>query len=270
LSDVWPDLHTFLSLGSGSAIEHALLLCNLILGFSLEAFVTLGLDSNHSSKAWITVLTNDKPEFWDPLSGSIIPENEITSLGCLFNNHKFYANISPLESPKVNLTDSSCWKELILPRHSCQQFNILRHSLSDQENSLKLEFEIRKDLIQFIKSFRSNHSLDTDICEELSWIQSSTLYSLEMSKLLSTVNEMENLGIKSKLKPGEIYRGHPIQVNFLNSYRLFSVLLESLNGRKLILKGSIRLGVSVKLYFYGESSLALWVLVGAIYPKDLY
>lgn len=58
LSDVWQDLHTFLSLGKGSGIDHAILLCNLFLGFSLEAFVTLGLDSNSLSKAWVTVLNN--------------------------------------------------------------------------------------------------------------------------------------------------------------------------------------------------------------------
>lgn len=150
--------------------------------------------------------------------------------------------------------------------NSCEPFKLTKHLLSDQENSFRIESDVRKDLIQFIKSFRSNHSLDTFVCEDLSWIQSQTLFFLEMSKLVPQVTEMDNLGIKSKLQPGEIYRGHPIQVNFLNSYRLFSILLESQNGRKILLKG-IRLGVSVKVYFYGESSVALWLLIGSIFPK---
>ena len=38
-NDVWHSVHTLLVVGKGDAIEHAILLCNLFLGFSMNALV---------------------------------------------------------------------------------------------------------------------------------------------------------------------------------------------------------------------------------------
>ena len=55
-SDVWLDVHTFLALQKGDVVEHAILLCNLLIGFSLDAYVTLGTDKTHESHVWVTTV----------------------------------------------------------------------------------------------------------------------------------------------------------------------------------------------------------------------
>lgn len=39
----WNSPHAFLAAGRGDASDHALLLCSLLLGFGLDAFVCIGL-----------------------------------------------------------------------------------------------------------------------------------------------------------------------------------------------------------------------------------
>jgi len=40
--DVWHSLHTFIAQRSGDVQEHAVLLCSLLLGFGLDAYVCVG------------------------------------------------------------------------------------------------------------------------------------------------------------------------------------------------------------------------------------
>lgn len=40
--EVWNHFHTFLSLGRGDCEDHAILLCSLLLGFGLDAYVCVG------------------------------------------------------------------------------------------------------------------------------------------------------------------------------------------------------------------------------------
>ncbi|KAJ3222553.1 Centrosomal protein of 76 kDa [Clydaea vesicula] len=81
--DVWPNLHTFLSLGKGDVQEHAVLLCNLFLGFHLNAYVACGLgkkfssvflyflkDKQNSAHLWVvTIDSNNVVTFWESLTG---------------------------------------------------------------------------------------------------------------------------------------------------------------------------------------------------------
>lgn len=52
----WNSPHAFLAAGRGNASDHALLLCSLLLGFGLDAFVCIGLV--HPSEA-----DGTEPEF---------------------------------------------------------------------------------------------------------------------------------------------------------------------------------------------------------------
>lgn len=65
----------FIFQGCGDSEDHAVLLCNLLLGFGLDAYVAVGTNSE-GSHAW--VLTRQAPssnsgkrkvEFWESLTG---------------------------------------------------------------------------------------------------------------------------------------------------------------------------------------------------------
>jgi len=50
--EVWHSMQSFLSRGCGDSEDHAVLLCNLLLGFALEAYVCVGINSE-GAHAWV-------------------------------------------------------------------------------------------------------------------------------------------------------------------------------------------------------------------------
>ena len=54
--EVWQSLHSFISVGKGDVQDHCLLLCSLLLGFHLDAYVTLGTDSSNVAHMWVTTI----------------------------------------------------------------------------------------------------------------------------------------------------------------------------------------------------------------------
>lgn len=67
-------MQSFLSRGCGDSEDHAVLLCNLLLGFGLEAYVCVGTNSE-GAHAWVLTRTlveasgKKKIHFWESLTG---------------------------------------------------------------------------------------------------------------------------------------------------------------------------------------------------------
>jgi centrosomal protein CEP76 len=72
----WLNMHTFLVHRKGDAANHSILLCNLLLGFGLDAFVCLGAKAgtrgNQTAHAWVVTLSHGCQEvvFWESLTGN--------------------------------------------------------------------------------------------------------------------------------------------------------------------------------------------------------
>lgn len=80
----WLNLHTFLVKNRGDVENHAILLCNLLIGFGLDAYVCLGTKvKSNAAHAWVVTISHDFQEvvFWESLTGnrylhiSIDPDN---------------------------------------------------------------------------------------------------------------------------------------------------------------------------------------------------
>jgi centrosomal protein CEP76 len=54
--EIWQNLHSILSARRGDVQDHAVLLCSLLLGFHLDAYVTLGTDKDNSPHIWVTTI----------------------------------------------------------------------------------------------------------------------------------------------------------------------------------------------------------------------
>ena len=50
--EVWHSMQSFLARGCGDAEDHAVLLCNLLIGFGLDAYVAVGTNGE-GSHAWV-------------------------------------------------------------------------------------------------------------------------------------------------------------------------------------------------------------------------
>jgi centrosomal protein CEP76 len=69
----WLNLHTFLVKNRGDVENHAILLCNLLIGFGLDAYVCLGTKvKSNAAHAWVVTISHDFQEvvFWESLTGN--------------------------------------------------------------------------------------------------------------------------------------------------------------------------------------------------------
>ncbi|KAK4473488.1 hypothetical protein MN116_002852 [Schistosoma mekongi] len=120
IKERWYSGLAFVSSNCGDIADHANLLCSLLLGYGLEAYVALGTGQFNMNKqlmttssylcAWVVVCSDDyhRITFWDCITGhryihtiSCCEQNLYSSpfysVGCLYNDNSFYANIQPTD-----------------------------------------------------------------------------------------------------------------------------------------------------------------------------
>ncbi|KAI9329394.1 CEP76 C2 domain-containing protein [Zopfochytrium polystomum] len=231
-AEVWQSPHTILTMSKTSIPGHALLLTSLLLGLSLNAYTTLGTavssskSSNSASNlvetatAWVTTISSSgEAEFWDPVTGNRCRAADgqafgFRSVGCLFNDEGFWANIAlsdAVEGLSFVLSDINWWKSmprdaiLAMRRTPPINFPILpfhpTHPSRDNSNSATvssatpaapvaspnipaLEQEIESVLRYQMATFREEHDLLSSWDEDLSHLLSQCLWSCEMGKLV--------------------------------------------------------------------------------------
>ena len=70
--DQWLHMHTFLAKNRGDSENHSILLCNLLLGFGLDAYVCVGTKAKGQIHCWVATVSADFEEviFWESLTGN--------------------------------------------------------------------------------------------------------------------------------------------------------------------------------------------------------
>ena len=113
--------------------DHAVLLCSLLLGFGLDAYVVIGTKSKAQAHTWVMTLgAEGGVTFWESISGQryVHPEFDPTTqagkplpppihpyrtVGCVFNHKSFYANAQPsgaVSTCHFDLTNEAHWKAM--------------------------------------------------------------------------------------------------------------------------------------------------------------
>ncbi|XP_062986599.1 centrosomal protein of 76 kDa isoform X3 [Elgaria multicarinata webbii] len=129
----WCTLLAFLCRNKGDCEDHANLLCSLLLGFGLEAFVCVGTKAKGVPHTWVMTYGIDGIiTFWESLTGHRYIHNPIKpddppiveqpkplypyrTIGCVFSHQKFLANCQPSDAVEVcafDLHDESKWKPM--------------------------------------------------------------------------------------------------------------------------------------------------------------
>ncbi|KAK2504510.1 hypothetical protein MC885_000093 [Smutsia gigantea] len=262
----WCTLLAFLCRNKGDCEDHANLLCSLLLGYGLEAFVCVGTKAKGVPHAWVmTCGTDGTITFWESLTGhryihkSTNPEEPpvaeqpkplypYRTIGCVFNHQMFLGNCQPSDSVEIcifDLNDESKWKPM------------------------------SEEAIKSVCAPGATTSLPPfpPLCASTIDASVTTLasYEFERTTSISAGNEEFQDAIRRAVPDGHTFKGFPIHFVYRNARRAFATCLRSPFCEEIICcRGDqVRLAVRVRVFTYPELACAVWIMFACKYRSVL-
>jgi centrosomal protein CEP76 len=303
--ETWMSLFAFVSQRHGDAACHALLLCSLLLGFGLDAYCAVGADRRAEGASRVFVVTRAphpvngrafSAVVWDPVAGQkysllaacaptaadpdaplIRPGSDaatipFTSIGCVFNDTTYYANVQAddaLTACDVDLDDEAKWKALnpakllVVPRpSSCP----LLHVGADAR---ALEDALERRLMRALGDYRATHaSLHTEPHAELAQAfgQALTRQELRRRGLAAADPGMFEQCVRG-LVHGCTFKGLPLNVTHLHEGKILASALTSAVGKAVVecaFEGA-RFAIRARVFPMPEGVVSVWVMLGVTY-----
>lgn len=297
----WCTMMAFLCRNKGDCEDHATLLCSLLLGFGLDAYVCVGTKAKNIPHTWVmTCGTDGTVTFWesqtahrylhqpvDPEAPPLVPQPKPTypyrTIGCVFNHKTFLANCQPSDSVELcvfDFTDASRWKAMSKEAvcSVCTPSSISSlpptpplcpPSVQASDASNQLELELR----YLVTEHRKDIGLATVWDDHLSYLLSSALaaYELERCMGISCGNEEFQDAVRRAVPDGHTFKGFPIQFLHRNARRAFATCLRSPFCEEVVsCRGDhVRLAVRVRVFPYVESACAVWIMFACKYRSVL-
>ncbi|XP_051721491.1 centrosomal protein of 76 kDa isoform X2 [Ctenopharyngodon idella] len=297
----WCSMMAFLCRNKGDCEDHATLLCSLLLGFGLDAYVCVGTKAKNIPHTWVmTCGTDGSITFWesftahrylhrpiDPEAPPMVPQPKPThpyrTLGCVFNHKTFLANCQPSDAVELcvfDFTDGSRWKAMSeeAVRSVCAPGStsslpptppLCSPSLVPNEASNQLELEMR----YLLAEHRKDLGLATVWDDHLSYLLSAALsaYELERCTGVSCGNEEFQDAVRRAVPDGHTFKGFPIHFLHRNARRAFATCLRSPFCEEIVCcRGDhVRLAVRVRVFAYPESACAVWIMFACKYRSVL-
>jgi len=300
-TEMWTSLASFVARKKGDVEDHAVLLCSLLLGFGMNAFVCIGTKAKTNAHAWVlTIDVNNTVLFWESLTGqryvhesinpndppAVTPPNNAhayRTIGCLFNHSSFYANAQPSDGVHVcsfDLYNEASWKKLnmdaiksvcgmnVVPAAS-SVFHLTPSTTDPILKSNQLENELRV----LVYEHRTDMGLMTVWDDELSYLLTPALASYEFEQChgVTIANDDFQHSIRRHVPDGHTFKGFPIQFIHTNTRRAFATCLRSSICEQIICcRGDqVKLAVRVRVFPYPEDTYAVWIMFAAKYKSVL-
>ncbi|CAB3981640.1 Centrosomal of 76 kDa [Paramuricea clavata] len=301
-TEMWCNMHSFLCKNKGDCEDHVILLCNLLLGFGLDAYVTIGTKGKGVAHSWVTTVSpSGEVVFWESLTAQRYihrfidpddpplnkqlpkPEHPYQTVGCIFNHRAFYANCQPSDRVDVcqfDLPNKSLWKAMSEDaiRSVCGNLGLptaavfpplCPSSIDATTTSNHLEYSLRS----LVEDLRQDMGLSTVWDDELSYLLTPALagYELEHQTGLSVGNEEFQHAIRKNVPDGHTFKGFPIQFVHMNPRRALGTCLRSPVCEEIIrCQGDhVRHALRVRVYPYPESTCAVWIMFACKYRSVL-
>ncbi|KAM8966492.1 centrosomal protein of 76 kDa isoform 2-T2 [Pelodytes ibericus] len=297
----WCTLLAFLCRNKGDCEDHSTLLCSLLLGFGLDAYICVGTKGKGVAHTWVmTCGTDGAITFWESLTGHRYVHKPINpddppmveqprplypyrSIGCIFNHQRFLANCQPSDSVELcvfDLSDESRWKPMSEEAiksvcspgstTSLPPFPPLCCSIVDaaaESNDIELQLRV------LVSEHRKDLGLTTVWEDHLSYLLSPALASYETERTTGVCagNEEFQDSIRRAVPDGHTFKGFPIHFLHRNARRAFATCLRSPFCDEIIsCRGDqIRLAVRVRVFTYPESACAVWIMFACKYRSVL-
>ncbi|KAK2844111.1 hypothetical protein Q5P01_010770 [Channa striata] len=297
----WCTLMAFLCRGKGDCEDHATLLCSLLLGFGLDAYVCVGTKAKGVPHTWVlTRGTDGSITFWEsltahrylhqpidpnapPLAPQPKPSSPYRTVGCVFNHQTFLANCQPSDAVDLCVFDfqnQSRWKSMseealnsVCAPGSTTSLPPLpplcAPALDPAAASNQLELEMR----YLVSEHRKDLGLATVWDDHLSYLLSSALsaYELERCTGVSCGNEEFQDAVRRAVPDGHTFKGFPIHFLHCNARRAFATCLRSPFCEEIVCcRGDhMRLAVRVRVFVYPENACAVWLMFACKYLSVL-
>ncbi|KAM8846451.1 centrosomal protein of 76 kDa [Synchiropus picturatus] len=290
----WCTLMAFLCRRKGDCEDHATLLCSLLLGFGLDAYVCVGSKAKGIPHTWVmTRGTDGSITFWEsltarrylhqsidpdapPLAPQPKPSSPYRTVGCVFNHQTFLANCQPTDAVDLcvfDLQNQSRWKAMseealksvCTPGVSPSLPPLCSPTLDAASASNHLELEMR----YHVSEHRKDLGLATVWDDHLSYLLSSALsaYELERCTGVSCGNEEFQDAVRRAVPDGHTFKGFPIHVLHRNARRAFATCLKFPICDEIVsCRGDhVRLAIRVRVFTYPEDACAVWLMFACKY-----
>ncbi|KAH8850030.1 Centrosomal protein of 76 kDa [Schistosoma japonicum] len=312
IKERWYSGLAFVSSNRGDIADHANLLCSLLLGYGLEAYVALGTGQFNMNKqimtvssylcAWVVVCSDDyhRITFWDCITGrryihtiSCCEQNlypsPFYSVGCLYNNNSFYANIQPTDK-----VDSSHWRPMsseviqTVHKHSSLYLRKLNPSIQPVND---ITVQCRESLRRLANNWRIE-KLDCQHKNDILWKWDNKLgqlllpliakYEADLKRLsnyadsdtMSNVyDEFDNDFIISPIHrhipKDHLFKSYSIQLFHCDPQRILRSCLRSQLCRDILgCRGDhVQLALSLRIIAYAENAIVTWVIFACSYKS---
>ena len=281
--EIWHTMHSFLTLRKGDVEDHVVLLCNLLLGFGLDAYVCSGIAVN-GPHLWVCTRAkidskNYQVVYWESLTGQRIKVDDpkvfrfYKRIHCVFNNENFYGNIQKDDNvfnTIYNFEDESLWKNI--PKDKI--VNVTKYAITPildviNVDKYQIEIDLESMLKKQIQNFRKGLELNTNWDAKLSHLISPCLVNYEMERIsnLTYGNDEFKASIKNYVPEGYTFKAYPFQMNELDPDKIYGMILASDIGKDILhTRGDqITFAVRCKVYAYPQHIYSLWVMFATRY-----
>nr|XP_033790015.1 centrosomal protein of 76 kDa isoform X5 [Geotrypetes seraphini] len=281
----------------GDCEDHANLLCSLLLGYGLDAYVCIGTKAKDIPHAWVmTCSTDGTIIFWESLTGHryihkpINPDDPplveqpkplypYRTIGCVFSHQRFLGNCQPSDAVELcmfDLYDESKWKPMseeaiksVCSPGSTTSLPPCPSLCASMIDAAAVSNEIELQLRVLVSEHRKDLGLTTIWDDQLSYLLSPALaaYETERTTGISAGNEEFQDAIRRAVPDKHTFKGFPIHFLHRNARRAFVTCLRSSFCEEIICcRGDqMRLAVRVRAFPYPESACAVWIMFACKY-----
>ena len=282
-------------------MDHSLLLCGLLLGFGLNAYVCLGASSD-GAHAWVLICDIEKVtnpyntiietkfsnfRFWESLTGKVYKYDDprvnylYRTVGCVFNDTEYYGNVQETDQvtkTNFNLNDPRHWKPMAnltqyLPDQSSKIVELnLSNSMTDEQcNIMEEMLEVKLTAcLEHLRKDKQSTNIDPNFSFYLTEIitkeenRQKTQLLDETKKTVTFVSDT----LKSYVPKGFTFKALPMEFRHQDAAKILDAILKFGLGKEIIelddVKG-LKYGLRCKLYSYPEGRFALWVVLACMY-----
>ncbi|XP_051921542.1 centrosomal protein of 76 kDa isoform X2 [Hippocampus zosterae] len=297
----WCTLLAFLCQGKGDCEDHSTLLCSLLLGFGLDAYVCVGTKAKGIPHTWVlTRGTDGSITFWEsltahrylhqaidpdapPLAPHPKPSYPYRTVGCVFNHQSFLANCQPSDAVELcvfDLQNQSRWKAMseealksVCDSGSTTSLPPLPPLSSSSLDAAAVSNQLELEMRYLISEHRKDLNLTSVWDDHLSYLLSSALSAYEMERCtgVSCGNEEFQDAIRRAVPDGHTFKGFPIHFLHRNARRAFSTCLKSRFCEEIVCcRGDhVRLALRVRVFIYPENVCAVWFMFACKYRSVL-